>query len=254
MTDQKDHCRFDNWTTTLLVAIAILLDIASGTARAQTTIASFDFTGHNNTTQPWASNIFDPNLNAAPQLSTVGPNMALQSRSNSFLGNNWPTASAPVATQDYFTFTVTPKPGFGITLSGMTADVAIANQGPASFVVRTSLDNFATNVASPFTPQVNTPTQDSINASPCVSGLGLQSQPITTPIEFRLYGYGAAATNKQLWLDSSSTLGTVGLSLTGTVSPVPEPSGLGLVFGTLVVGLASGRSWLWRKTGCVASV
>jgi hypothetical protein len=227
----------------LLCSVATLLAFAGGVARAQTTIVGFNFTGHNNTTSPVTATTINPNLVQSVQISPVGPDLALQSHANSFFANGWPTAASPVPTQNYFTFSTTPNAGFMISLSSMSLNVSIDNQGPSQFVVRTSLDNFASNVATPFTPLVNNPSLYTFNFATYLQGIG-QPGPFTSPIEFRMYGYAASNSNSHLWLESTTATPNA-IDLTGSVTPVPEPThGLGIVAaGAGLLGLC----WQLRR-------
>ena len=111
----------------------------------------------------------------------------------------------------------------------MSLNVANDNQGPTRFVVRTSLDNFASDAATPFTlaPGGQGPSLYNFNFS--------QQGPFTSPIEFRMYGYAAAMSNSHLWLESTATTPNA-ISLTGSVTPVPEPPAV-LAVGAVALGL-----------------
>jgi hypothetical protein len=226
---------------TLLGAAAALLAAGAGSARAQTDIVDFNFTGNNGTADPVNATFVATNLVTPVQITRVGPNMAAQSHANSFLGNNWPTSASPVATQDYFSFTVAATSGHAIDLSagGMFLNVSTQSNGPTLFVVRSNLDNFATNIATPFVPQINNPTVYSISFAPYLSSIGVTS-PVGTPIEFRMYAYNAAQTNKQLWLESTATTPNA-IRVTGGITPVPEPA-----LTLSAAAAATGLAWLYR--------
>jgi hypothetical protein len=227
---------------TLLFAATAMIASGMGTARAQSDIVDFNFTGNNGTADPVSATSVATGLTTPVQITRVGPGMAAQSRANSFLGNNWPTSAIVVSNVNYFSFTVAGTAGNGIDLSagGMFLNVSTQTNGPTLFVVRSSLDNFASNIATPFAPQINNATVYNFNFSPYLSSIGM-TNPISGPIEFRLYGYNAAQTNKQLWLESTSTTPNA-VRLTGAIVPVPEPT---LVLLTATV--ATGSAWLLRR-------
>jgi hypothetical protein len=221
MTCQNIHGRADRRIPTLLCAVATLLAFAGGTARAQT-IVGFNFTGNNATADPISATTVDPNLLSTVQISRHGPDMFAQSHANSFLGTNWPTSATVVPNQNYFSFSITPQAGYGISLSSMSLNVAIQNLGPSQFVVRSSLDNFASDIATPFTPQANHLSLYTFDFAPYLQSIG-EPDPITSTTEFRMYGISAGQTNKQLWLGSTNQTPNAVL-LTGSVTPVPEPA------------------------------
>ncbi len=229
----------------LLAAVAggiALLAFGTGPACGQSTLVDFNFTGNNGTANPVNATTVATGLTTPVQITRVGPNMAAQSHANSFLGNNWPLIASPVANQDYFSFTIAAQTGLRIDLSsgGMSLEVAINKNGPGELVVRSSLDNFATNIAAPYTPTVNL-TQDTFAFAPYLSAIGITS-PVSGPIEFRMYGYQAGKTNKQLWLGSTTAVPNA-VQVTGGTTPVPEPAWL-LSAATLAAGL----SWRSRQT------
>lgn len=85
------------------------------------------------------------------------------------------------ATSTYFEFTLTPESGFNFTLTGISFGSRSTNTGPLAYALRSSLDNFGSNIA---TGTIN-------NNSTWV----LQT-PATTPttssnaaVTYRIYGY-----------------------------------------------------------------
>jgi hypothetical protein len=223
-----------------LCAGAALLTCFAGVSRAD--IVDFSFTGNNGTADPVSATSVATNLMTPVQITRVGPDMIAQSHANSFLGNNWPTASSVVASKDYFSFTVSATAGHAIDLSagGMSLNVSSQSSGPTKFVVRSSLDSFANNIAAPFTPLLNQASQYTFTFSSYLTTIHVTS-PIATPIEFRLYAYSAAQTNKQFWLESAGNVSNA-IQLTGTIVPVPEPT---MVFFTATV--VTGSAWLLRR-------
>jgi hypothetical protein len=61
------------------------------------------------------------------------------------------TPAQAVANNQYFQFTVTPETGFELDLSSLTFD-ATSNTPPSGWVLRSSLDGFATDLATADVP------------------------------------------------------------------------------------------------------
>ena len=134
--------------------------------------------------------------------------------------SDWTTAATPDLTR-YYTFTVTPASGGsswkGITLDVANFDAADINDGPTLFAVRSSLDGFTSNLLTGTVGMAFTTATAALNVT------------ASSPVEYRIYGYGAGTTGGLLQVDN------VALTLT---APVPEPSAwmaLGLGFLAVVV-------------------
>lgn len=85
---------------------------------------------------------------------------------------------------DYFEFTITPNSGYKINFISFACKAQLNSQGPTDFAFRSSVDNYTADIAVPIissNPAVEV-TPGNINLS--------AFQNITTPLTFRLYGYG----------------------------------------------------------------
>ena len=124
--------------------------------------------------------------------------------------NSWNTGTIDLTA--YFTFTLTPAATYEIDFTSFVYTGQASGTGATSVAFRSSVDSFASNIG---TPTVSGTT---------ISLAGASFQNITTPIEFRLYGFGASA--------SGGTFSVNEFTFNGDV--VPEPSsallgGLGLL-------------------------
>jgi len=100
------------------------------------------------------------------------------SGAGSINSSGWPTTT-PADPGKYYTFTVTPPTGCTLTLTTLALDVKASGAGPATGDVATSADAFAehtTSFAGTSTPNVT-----------------LSGATGTSPIEIRVYGYGATS-------------------------------------------------------------
>ncbi|SHK19124.1 PEP-CTERM protein-sorting domain-containing protein [Rubritalea squalenifaciens DSM 18772] len=147
----------------------------------------------------------------------------------------WDDAVNRDAINDNYTeFTITPDSGYQVSYESFTYDVA--NAGDYTMYVRTSLDNFASDIASDTLDDTSTDKRFIVDLS---SEGSLTNQ--TSDVTFRLY----IVKNDVL---TDNTLGyqplignnsdpSLGFIVNGTVSSVPEPSstamlgfaGLGLI-------------------------
>jgi hypothetical protein len=209
---------------TLLCAVAALLAIGGGTACAQGNIVTYDYTGQsgNQATTPASSVAAGLTASDIARSSDLVPD----SQAGTMSATNWPTtATLANINLGSYTFTLTPTEGFVLNLSQLQIPLLRTGAGPGQVAVRSSLDNFATNIAAPFTP----PT----GSSPSTYTVDLTApgfQNLTSPITFHVYGYNANNSVGSLRFYPSTVV-------TGTVTPVPEPA-LALSAAAVAAGLA----------------
>ena len=147
--------------------------------------------------------------------------------------NDLPTAQTTV---NYFTFTITPTAGNRLNLSGaaaLTFDYS-RNTGLDAFnwAVRSSVDGFATDIATGTTPTANTLLQASVNLS---TAFNFQD----AAVEFRFFAWdgGDNGASAHGYFDN--------VVLNATVVPVPEPINAALaIFGLCLAGVGVGRRFL----------
>lgn len=124
---------------------------------------------------------------------------------------NAPSAGTPSAFDptEYYEFHLEPVSGYYFNFSDIKFTVLRGNTThPNQFVLRSSLDNFATNISAPVSISgTTTPTAISFNAS-ALTG-------INTAVTFRLYAYGATATSGNM------LVGVNDLQVNGQVLPSP---------------------------------
>jgi hypothetical protein len=205
-----------------LLALTVVLGLSVATQAA--TIWTNPITGTDpNTADPYtAGQTVDSNLST----SGIGRGAGItgNNANNRYSAKGWNTPS--IDTTAYFTFTLTPHTGFVIDLTSFTYTGQAGNNGngPVDFDFRSSLDGFAANIGSPNA----TGTTISLPAS--------QFQDVSTPIEFRFYGFGANKSGGTFAIDDFSFAGTV-VSAPTVPESFPGLAGLACV----VVGLALAR-------------
>ena len=123
------------------------------------------------------------------------------------------TAAAAVANGQYFQFSAVAEEGFELDLLSLTFDATRGGSStPRGWVLRSSLDNFAADIASAELPTQN-PTLTHFNVDLTAAAF----QDVTSQITFRLYGYAPTA-GVGAFYDNIELHGLV------EAAPVPEPS------------------------------
>jgi len=138
----------------------------------------------------------------SPVTFARGSGVSPSAASMAFGSNGWNTTAA-IDLSDYVTFTLAPAASHTLTLQSLKFDLQRSGSGPDSWAVRSSLDNYATDVT----------TGALATASSFVSftvPLGAAFANLTTPVTFRIYGYHAGGGAGTLRQDNVSVAGTVG--------------------------------------------
>jgi hypothetical protein len=131
---------------------------------------------------------------------------------------SWNSAS-PDSTA-YFTWILTPNPGYQINFTSFVYTSQASGTGPTAFAFQSSRDGFVTAIGTP------TATGATLNLS------GVAYQNVATPIEFRLYGWNATS--------AGGTFSINDFTFNGIAFAIPEPSRL------LLLGLGS-LSLIFRR-------
>jgi hypothetical protein len=142
------------------------------------------------------------------------------------------SAATALANNSYFTISLTARPGSVLDLDSLAFEVGKGgNSDPRGFFVRTSVDNFASNLFSETLPAgpIAAPVPTTVPLSNA-SFQGLSS------ITFRFYVWTPDPTNNSVDFRN--------LSVNGPATAVPEPSSLSL--GLLTLG-AAGLAALRRR-------
>ncbi len=169
---------------------------------------------------------------------TTNPNSASPSTGYAGSSGNFnydnaaPTGAFNNGTSGYFSVTVTPSPGYRLTISDFDfgALSVTGATGPVSYALRTSIDSFAADLFTPGSFTANSTWALKNNTFTSVTGA------FGTPVTLRLYTYGNA----------SVTSGTANILLDDvalTVAAVPEASDCALYGCAAIVGF----TW-WRRS------
>ena len=166
-------------------------------------LSIFTFTGAAGTELTFAAD--DPlaaGLASKPVISR-GPGLTPSAAANAFSSTAF-TTTAAIDLTDYYTFTVTPTAGFTASVRSIELDERRSGTGILSWAVRSSLDGFTADVAS-FTVPNDTNTRHQIIT------LGSAFGSLAAPVEFRIYGFAAAASTGTWRLDNVAIFGFTAL-------------------------------------------
>ncbi|MES2486787.1 MAG: hypothetical protein V4581_12680, partial [Bacteroidota bacterium] len=136
-----------------------------------------------------------------------GSGITANAGGNRYNAKDWSTSGLDA--NDYFYFTITPAAGYQIDFTDFQFTGQKSNTGPVSFSIRTSLNNYATDIYT------YTASGNNFNDTAALSAASLQN--VTGPITFRLYGWGGSA--------AAGTFSVNDFAFNGTVEAVAAPCG-----------------------------
>ncbi|MEJ7914294.1 MAG: hypothetical protein WKF70_14125 [Chitinophagaceae bacterium] len=164
------------------VFLLLLLTCLSYTSGAQ--ILTFSFSGNNGdeATVPSTANA----VGVQPSSISRGAGITAAAAGDRFNAVNWTTSPTPDLS-DYIEYTVSPAAGYSIDIASIELQHRRSTTGPRKFVIRTSLDGFASNATNEVSIlDVNTQQN---NAFALITQIRT-----TVPVTFRIYAYAAETT------------------------------------------------------------
>lgn len=127
-----------------------------------------------------------------------------------------------INTAKYYQFTVTPSVGTAMTLTGISFKAGRNETGARTFVVRSSVNNYGSNLTASISPANGTLTVSNPNiffinqdvagdqSGPRITLSGAQYTKQINPITFRIYAYNAEDTDGTFSIDDLSIIGNYG--------------------------------------------
>ncbi len=189
------------WNFLLLSLLMVgLLSLAPPpAARAQGVIGTYTFTGA-------AGNEVTFPVDAQPTNATFSPmrrgtGVTPSASANRFAATGFTLDSVALDTAQYFAFRVTAASGFQLNLDSLTFTERRSGAGIRKYQVRSSVNSYATALTTVRVP-------NDTNIRPAKLGLNATFSGLRT-VEFRFYGYGAAATTGTWRLDDVRLVGRV---------------------------------------------
>jgi hypothetical protein len=149
-------------------------------------LATWTLTGQPGSQASTPSTSSAPGVTASPLARAVG--LTATAGANSINSSNWPTA---FDSTKYYAFLVTPPSGCTVSASSLAIDVASSGTGPTSASAGTSADAFAHTA----TVTTTAPSMPALTAS-----------GVTSPLEVRVYGFGASATTGTMRIQNTLTI------------------------------------------------
>ena len=161
----------------------------------------YDFTGSlgNEATFP----VKAQPMNAMASVFGRGSGVGTAGGSDYFAARDW-SEEEDIDLQDYYSFSITPDPGFLLNLTELELDYRRSRSGPVKWTFRSSLDNFATDLIAPVD----------------FSGVAWQRNRrsdldeatffgVTESVEFRIYAYDAESSAGTWQIDNVELRGRV---------------------------------------------
>lgn len=183
----------------------------SATVSAQAFTATYDFSGTPPTTvgAVTGSNVTSSAFTASGLGSTT--------TGNRFAWTDGTTATTPDLTK-YFEVTVTPAAGYSLAISEISFRSQRSGTGPRSYVVRSSVDGYSSNLAASINPAnaelqiIPTNVFNFVNDISTGQNGNVVSPAITNqtnPVTFRFYFFDAEATTGTFSVDDVVITGSV---------------------------------------------
>jgi predicted extracellular nuclease len=114
-----------------------------------------------------------------------GTGLTPKKAKDTFNAQNWSTGALDMT--DYYSLTIQPNCGLEMTLTSLTLDERRSNKGIRNWSIRSSLDDFATDLKT-----FNVPDNTKLRNDQTIT-LNASFTNLTTPVEFRIYGFNAEA-------------------------------------------------------------
>lgn len=217
-----------------LLAVLSLTAVSLAGVNGQTVILGFDFSGSTNTA---AFNTQNSTFSAANVLSsqiTRGSSIQANNAANSFRGVGFGnTGIDMLGNNRYFEFTLQTAPSHQFSVSSIYGNF----NGTGTFFATTGVTvayAYSLNGGTSFTQMSSFNLSTAGNSTYSVTGADAAALTNVSNVVFRMYASGNTTTGG-FGLQSAASPGTTGLSISGTVQAVPEPStwaliGLGSAF------------------------
>lgn len=163
-----------------------------------------------------AANVVNNSTSPSSDFSrtTLTPGSAVSGR---YLLSGWVSGAAgapsPFDATEYYEFKVAPEAGYKLDFSNMTFYWRTGNAThPNTYVLRSSLDGFASNISAPVTVSDDAANTGNFGNTSTYDLSGISA---TGEITFRMYWYGATGTGGLVGIDN--------FAFNGNVSPVSLP-------------------------------
>lgn len=162
-----------------------------------------------------------------------------------FNGAGETSLASALTANDYMSFTITPDEGFKFSVDSISLLGSRGGQTNVSVALFSSVGGFTAVNQLGMTQLI---TSTTIGSPTTISFASLGLTDLTSSTEFRLYFWGTtnpdASTPSNavgVRLGDSDTSSAIGLAVTGSVSPIPEPSSFAALAGLGALGMVASR-------------
>jgi hypothetical protein len=196
------------------IASVVGLVLSSALSASAAVLANWDFTGEPGTQAVTVVDTTDASITASDISRGIGL-VVQDTGANSMNARGWTTAASRDA-DDYYQFAVTLSGAGTMTITNVSLAERRSGTGIRTWALLSSLDSYATPIAT-----VGVPDDTNIRDQSIPLSTGFDN--LTGTVTFRLYGYAAEAATGTWRLQNNTTSG--GLTVSGYVE-VPEPASL----------------------------
>ena len=125
----------------------------------------------------------------------------------------WTTDPTQISGNDYIELTIAPADKAALTLQEIQFPETVSAKGPTALIVRSSLDNFESDLGDPFLLDAKIP------GNPRILTLDQRFAGLRAPVSFRFYAYGSRSSNGGVWglghAGEGGVLKVIGTIMTG---------------------------------------
>jgi hypothetical protein len=150
---------------------------------------SWDFAGNSGSETTVTALYFAPNVSSTGPSGIISRGSGLNpaGNTNRFNANNWSQAGLvdAVANNDYMEWTITPAPGYQISVSSLVYNWQRSGTGPPNITIRSNQDSYSTNLDTK-TGLITTPNNGLTSTITTINN-------VAAAVTFRIYGYGATS-------------------------------------------------------------
>jgi hypothetical protein len=216
-------------------------------------LGAYDFSGNTGTETEEAGFSLNSGVgNLAFGNFTRGPGLTASTGSGRLNSSGFTTGSLDL--NDYYSFAITPQIGRTFSIDSIQFSQARSADGVRNVALRSSVDNFVTNIANLTLPNSDLFTQQLTFNFPLAGG---PLSNINSPLNLRIYGFNSVS-EAGIWgigANNDSFFNILGfpatLSVSGAVTAVPEPSSIFMISVASLLFIRhrinAGRTKRWTK-------
>ncbi len=191
-----------------VIFVNLLFWATTASTYAQTTLAQWNFDSSTPVPTAIATNVSATNATIGSGVGGPTYPAGNPSSGKAFSGTGWNVPALDLT--KYVEVSLSPANSYSLAIAQLSFDEQRSGTGPTTWSLRSSLDNFATDINT--TPTSTTsPTSNGSFTSRVVSlSANASFQNVSTPVTFRIYGFGASGAAGTWRFDNITVTGAVG--------------------------------------------